>query len=195
MVQYFVDEYGRTLYIFINDNYNQNNYTASDFNNNGVWPIYEEELLSVASTLDKSLFGSIDVFGRSQLTYKGWPIYYFREESLRGDATGVSVPSPGVWPVAVMGLEAPLVSSVDHFTKSAALELYPNPVINELTLVSELVIESVSIISMGGAKIYTLTGIQAREHKITLEGINSGVYLIELRTEDNQLHYSRFVKK
>jgi predicted lipoprotein with Yx(FWY)xxD motif len=195
MVQYFVDEYGRTLYIFINDNYNQNNFTASDFSNNGVWPIYDEELQSVASILDKSLFESIDVYGRSQLAYNGWPLYYFREESLRGDATGVSVPSPGVWPVAVMGLEAPIVNSVDRVTKSAALELYPNPAINELTLVSEVVIESVSIISVAGARIYTLTGIQAREHKITLEGITSGVYMIELRTEDNQLHYGRFVKE
>lgn len=195
MVQYFVDEYGRTLYIFINDNYDQNNYTKSDFSNNGVWPIYEEELQSVASTLDRSLFGSIDVFGRSQLTYKGWPLYYFREESMRGDATGVSVPSPGVWPVAVEGLEAPVISSVESFRSAVSLELYPNPAADELTLVSEDMIETVTLLNFAGVRIATLTNIQAKEHRVILKGINPGIYLIEVRTESNQLHYSRFVKK
>ncbi len=195
IVQYFVDEYGRTIYIFINDTYNQNNFTASDFSNNGVWPIYEVELQSVASTLDRSLFGSIDVFGRSQLTYKGWPLYYFREESMRGDATGVSVPSPGVWPVAVEGLEAPVISSVESFSSTVSLELYPNPASDELTLVSEEIIETVSLLNFAGVRIATSTNIQAKEHRISLEEITPGIYLIEVRTEDNQLQYSRFVKK
>ena len=195
MVQYFVDEYGRTLYIFINDNYDQNNYTKSDFSNNAVWPIYEVELQSVASTLDRSLFGSIDVFGRSQLTYKGWPLYYFREASVRGDATGVSVPRPGVWPVAVQGLEAPVVSSVENFNAAVSLVLYPNPAADELTLVSEDMIETVSLLNFAGVRIATLTNIQAKEHRLNLEGINPGIYLVEVRTENNQLKYSRFVKQ
>ncbi len=195
IVQYFVDEYGRTIYIFINDTYEQNNFTKSDFSNNSVWPIYEEELKGVASTLDKSMFGTIDVFGRSQLTYNGWPLYYFGEESLRGDATGVSVPSPGVWPVAVQGLEAPLVSVVENFTESTGFELYPNPALNKLTIRSDDVIESVSLINIMGARINTSTGIQARTYEMTLKGINPGVYLIEVRTIDREVHFSRFVKR
>ena len=195
MVQYFVDEYGRTIYIFINDTYEQNNFTKSDFSNNSVWPIYEEELKGVASTLDKSMFGTIDVFGRSQLTYNGWPLYYFGEESLRGDATGVSVPSPGVWPVAVQGLEAPLVSVVENFAESTGFELYPNPALNELTIRSDNVIESVSLVNIMGARINTSTGIQARTYEMTLEGINPGVYLIEVRTIDREVHFSRLVKR
>ena len=195
IVQYFVDENGRTLYIFINDTYNQNNFTAADFSNNGVWPIFEEDLQSVASTLDKSMFGSIDVFGRVQLTYNGWPLYYFREEALRGDATGVSVPSPGVWPVAVKGLDAPVVSSVNDFAESAALEIYPNPAINELTLVSADDIESVSIVNISGSLVHSTTGVNSREIKITLDGINPGVYIIEVRTVDHESHFDRFVKR
>ncbi len=138
VVQYFVDEYGRTLYIFVNDTYDKNNFTKEDFSNNGVWPVYEEDLQSVASTLDKSMFASIDVFGRQQLTYKGWPLYYFGEDAQRGQTSGVSVPSPGIWPVAVQGLEdAPVVSSVDAFGSGSGLRLYPNPAIDLLHVTSD----------------------------------------------------------
>ncbi|MCH5686796.1 hypothetical protein LWM68_22570 [Niabella sp. W65] len=59
----------------------------------------------VPSVLDKSLFSVIDVFGKKQLTYKGWPLYYFGEDGMvMGASKGVSVPAPGIWPVATRGL-------------------------------------------------------------------------------------------
>lgn len=96
---FFVDGQGRTLYAFKNDKNNKNNFTKSDFSNNAVWPVYESTLSEIPSTLDKSLFGSITVAGHSQLTYKGWPLYYFGQDTKRGDTKGVSFPSPGVWPI------------------------------------------------------------------------------------------------
>jgi predicted lipoprotein with Yx(FWY)xxD motif len=97
---YFVDALGHTLYGFKNDSFNINKYTKADFSNNATWPLYEEDKIVVPSNLDKTLFGSIQLFGRKQLTYKGWPLYYFGADSLiRGRNKGVSVPTPGVWPV------------------------------------------------------------------------------------------------
>jgi predicted lipoprotein with Yx(FWY)xxD motif len=99
---YFTDAKGLTLYTFKNDRLNDNNFTAADFSNNGVWPIYETDKIVVPSVLDKTLFGSITVYGRKQLTYKGWPLYYFGQDAMvMGSNKGVSFPSPGVWPVAV----------------------------------------------------------------------------------------------
>ena len=49
--------------------------------------------------MNKDDFGMINVHGQDQLTYKGWPLYYFGQDSERGDNKGVSVPSPGVWPI------------------------------------------------------------------------------------------------
>lgn len=195
MVQYFVDEFGMTLYIFINDTYNQNNFTNPDFSNDPVWPIYEEELRSVASTLDTSLFATIDVFGRTQLTYNGWPLYYFGGDSLRGQNTGVSVPSPGVWPVAVQGLDAPATTSISDFESDEGLQLYPNPAINELNILSDEIIESVSIINVTGARVRTITEVQAREWTISLEGITAGVYFVEVKTVDRAIRVSRLVKR
>jgi predicted lipoprotein with Yx(FWY)xxD motif len=97
---YFVDSKGVTLYAFKPDKFNTNTYTKSDFSNNATWPLFEESLKEVPSVLNKADFGSITVFGRNQLTYKGWPLYYFGpDNNQRGNNKGVSVPQPGVWPI------------------------------------------------------------------------------------------------
>jgi len=97
---YFTDSLGRTLYAYKIDKANKNNFTRQDFSNNSVWPIYETDKAVVPSALDKTLFGSIDVFGKKQLTYKGWPLYYFGQDgTTRGANKGISFPTPGIWPV------------------------------------------------------------------------------------------------
>jgi predicted lipoprotein with Yx(FWY)xxD motif len=104
---YFTDGTGRTLYTFARDSANNNNFTKSDFSNNAVWPVYETDKVVVPSTLSKASFGAIDVFGRKQLTFKGWPLYYFGQDgATRGNNKGISFPSPGIWPVAVQSLQA-----------------------------------------------------------------------------------------
>lgn len=99
---YFSDAKGITLYGFVVDSFNVNKFTKPDFSNNAVWPIYETDKVVVPSILDKALFTSIDVFGKKQLTYNGWPLYYFGADNMqRGLNKGVSVPKPGIWPVMV----------------------------------------------------------------------------------------------
>ncbi|RCS27596.1 hypothetical protein DUT90_05650 [Polaribacter sp. WD7] len=106
ITNYFVSIAGRTMYTFTRDSRNTNTFTRSDFSNNAVWPIVEITLDQIPSTLERSDFGTIDVFGRTQLTYKGWPLYYFGQDTERGDNKGVSVPNPGVWPVVNRGITA-----------------------------------------------------------------------------------------
>jgi predicted lipoprotein with Yx(FWY)xxD motif len=101
--QFFVDVNGRTLYTFSKDYKNTNKFTAADLSNNTVWPMYNATIQSLPSTLKASDFGSITVHGRTQTTYKGNPLYYFGEDTKHGDTKGVSVPTPGIWPVATPG--------------------------------------------------------------------------------------------
>jgi predicted lipoprotein with Yx(FWY)xxD motif len=110
---YFTDGRGRTLYTFSKDSAGQNTFTKSDFSNNSIWSIYEndDQLFQVPSTLDRSLFLTISVFGRTQLTYKGWPLYYYGLDNSRGNTKGVSFQSPGIWPVAVKDLPDPPVQA------------------------------------------------------------------------------------
>jgi predicted lipoprotein with Yx(FWY)xxD motif len=109
---YFTDLMGRTLYEFAHDSLNINKYTKADFSNNATWPIYETDKIVVPSILDKTLFSSITVFGKKQLTYKGWPMYYFGPDvdattgKYRGKNMGISVPVPGVWPAFLKDIPA-----------------------------------------------------------------------------------------
>lgn len=99
---YIVDSMGRTIYAFSPDKFNKNNYTKSDFSNDAIWPIFQvSSVQSLPSILSKADFGSIDVFGKKQLTFKGWPLYYFGPDGAnsRGINTGISVPTPGFWPI------------------------------------------------------------------------------------------------
>ena len=108
---YMTDDHGVTLYSFSIDKSGKNNYTLSDFSNDAVWPIVQMSTIqSVPSSLDKSAFSSITVFTKPQLTYKGWPVYKFGADvNTRGNTKGVSVTTPGPWPV------------MDQSTKSAPL--------------------------------------------------------------------------
>jgi len=102
---YFTDLAGRTLYSFYKDSANINKFTKADFSNNPVWPIYETDKIVVPSILDKTLFGSITVFGKKQLTYKKWPMYYYGSDvdatsgKFRGFNKGVYGPLPVKWPI------------------------------------------------------------------------------------------------
>ncbi len=95
---YIVDDRGNTLYSFANVTKGKNNFTAADFSNNSVWPIFNVDVENIPSTLTIADFGSIDVFGQSQITYKGWPLYRFGQDENRGDNYGVGFPAAGVWP-------------------------------------------------------------------------------------------------
>lgn len=103
---YLTDAKGRALYTFIKDKANKNNFTKEGVESK-AWPIVEADMIVIPSKLDKSLFGTIDVFGKKQLTYNGWPLYYFGDdEGTAGSNKGVSVPKPGVWPIAAKDIAA-----------------------------------------------------------------------------------------
>lgn len=98
---YFTNPNGVTLYNFSPDSALTNKFTLADLSNNNLWPIYETSSIVVPSVLDKTLFSTTVVFGHQQLTYNGWPLYmYGGDGGVMGSNKGVSVVSPGYWPVA-----------------------------------------------------------------------------------------------
>ena len=109
LTTYFTDLAGRTLYIHAKDSANINKFTKTDFSNNASWPIYVTTKLDFPSAIDKSLFDSITVSGHKQLTYKGWPMFYYGGDvdgtgKFRGYAKGVSVPTPNTWKAFIIGV-------------------------------------------------------------------------------------------
>jgi predicted lipoprotein with Yx(FWY)xxD motif len=100
VTKYFTDAMGRTLYIFKNDTKDTNNFTNGDATHDAIWPIFYVELEDLPSAMDIDDFGEITVLGQQQLTYKGWPLYYFGQDAQRGENKGISFPAPAVWPIA-----------------------------------------------------------------------------------------------
>jgi predicted lipoprotein with Yx(FWY)xxD motif len=104
---YFTDAWGLTLYTFFKDSAGINKFTKSGFTNNAIFPIYDTTSIVVPSTLTKSLFGTTTVFGKNQMTYNGWPLYYYgADSSKRGNNKAVSLGQPNfvAWPVAVQNI-------------------------------------------------------------------------------------------
>ena len=98
---YFVDAKGNTLYTFARDSA-----FINKSNGNVNFPIYETDNITVPSTLDRSLFVVITINGKKQLTYKGWPLYYYAPDNfVRGSNKGFKFPATqpagAIWPVAV----------------------------------------------------------------------------------------------
>ncbi len=89
-----VDAEGRTLYLFTNDS------DATSVCYDGCeqnWPVfYQEDLGTPGAGVDQALLGTTDrTDGTVQVTYNGWPLYYFAGDGAAGDTNGQDV--GGVW--------------------------------------------------------------------------------------------------
>lgn len=93
---YLVDSEGRTLYFFAKD-YNGSSSCYGTCAEH--WPIFYVENPKIAPGLSPDDFGVVvRKDGSKQLTYKGWPLYYFAGDMKPGDINGDGI--KGVWFVA-----------------------------------------------------------------------------------------------
>jgi len=58
---YFVDGFGRTLYMFGNDTKDNNNFTAADLSNNSIWPVYDATIADFPTGVNSADFGEITI--------------------------------------------------------------------------------------------------------------------------------------
>jgi predicted lipoprotein with Yx(FWY)xxD motif len=89
-----VDGNGRTLYLFTSDTQNGD---ASSCTGDCLtkWPPLLSQGAPVAGTgVDATLLGTITRDdGTTQVTYNGWPLYYYAQDMAAGDANGQGVGS------------------------------------------------------------------------------------------------------
>jgi len=91
---FLVDDNGMTLYLFTKDSPN----TTVCYDNCAIaWPPLLTTGDPVAGEgVDASLFGTTTrTDGTVQVTYNGWPLYYYEKDKAAGDVTGQDV--GGVW--------------------------------------------------------------------------------------------------
>lgn len=88
-----------TLYIFLNDEPNSGESACYDQCEEN-WPVFSaEEPLTLPEGIPGEL-GTIErTDGTMQVTYNGWPLYYWVNDAAPGDVTGQNVGD--VWFVAV----------------------------------------------------------------------------------------------
>ncbi len=90
---FLVDQKGMTLYYNNTDSIGQSHQSGSIIS---IWPIFNADSFIVPSTLQQSDFGTITRSdGQKQATYKGFPVYYYANDKVSGDATGNGLNS--VW--------------------------------------------------------------------------------------------------
>lgn len=91
-----VDGEGMSLYLFTNDT--QNSGASTCYDDCAVeWPpLTTDGDPTAGEGADASLLGTITRDdGTMQVTYNGWPLYYFHEDAAAGDTNGQDV--GGVW--------------------------------------------------------------------------------------------------
>ena len=86
---YLVDGNGNALYYFAKDSVGQSACSGDCIKN---WPAFAPSGLVVPSALNTTDFATITrQDGAKQLTYKGYPLYYFAKDMKRGDLGGQAV--------------------------------------------------------------------------------------------------------
>jgi predicted lipoprotein with Yx(FWY)xxD motif len=86
---FLVDGDGKTLYYFTKDSVGRSACEGNCIHN---WPAFAPESIIVPSVLNSADFSMITrADGTKQLTFKGYPLYYFVKDKVRGDVTGQGV--------------------------------------------------------------------------------------------------------
>ncbi len=94
--QYLTDEEGRALYMFTGDNRSYS--SACYVSCSEIWPplLTTGDPVAAASAVKAELLGTIKRRdGSLQVTYNGWPLYYYEEDKGLGFAQGQDVNSFG----------------------------------------------------------------------------------------------------
>jgi predicted lipoprotein with Yx(FWY)xxD motif len=83
---YLTDTKGMTLYYFKKDTVGT---SACEDKCLVIWPLYFVETVAAKDGLDAYNFGTVTrADGKRQTTYKGMPLYYFRDDKAPGDTNG-----------------------------------------------------------------------------------------------------------
>lgn len=93
VAEHITDAEGRSVYLFTNDTSKMSNCTDQCAT---TWPPVMASsataMPKVGTGLESSMLGTIErADGTYQLTYNGWPLYYYSRDTKAGDTTGQGV--------------------------------------------------------------------------------------------------------
>ena len=74
-----------------------------------------------------------------------------------------------------------------------SISIYPNPVSNQLSIVSDMKIESVEVLDLMGRTV--LSSSQKVAPMVNVSSLQSGVYMIKLSNKQGESQTKKFIKK
>jgi plastocyanin len=86
-------------------------------------------------------------------------------------------------------------TSLRNIEYGLGISLYPNPAREYVYVETEVEIASINLYDARGVIVRSLDGLQSSLVNLSLEGIRSGVYFIEVRSSDQQFKISRLMKQ
>jgi predicted lipoprotein with Yx(FWY)xxD motif len=87
-----VDQNDMTLYYFATDIPGSGNSTCNSAGCVAIWPVFKAGTIRVSAPLSPSDFSTITrVDGKQQTTYKGYPLYYYQNDTKPGDTNGEGI--------------------------------------------------------------------------------------------------------
>jgi predicted lipoprotein with Yx(FWY)xxD motif len=90
--RFLTDARGRTVYLFLADEHNGQRSACFDECATAWPPVLTEGRPVAGSGVDEHLLGTLDRGdGTTQVSYRGWPLYYFAKDQAPGDTTGEGV--------------------------------------------------------------------------------------------------------
>lgn len=82
-------------------------------------------------------------------------------------------------------------SEINAITKSDKILIYPNPAYNEINLDIKFKIKKINIVDSAGRMIFNY---RIDSNKIIIKDLKSGLYFINVFSEDNKIYTSKFLK-
>jgi len=95
--------------------------------------------------------------------------------------------------------DAVIINVTDHTgiedLRSSGIRVYPNPAHGEVFINNSMLkMKQISLTDISGKVIYTSQGFETKNIMINLSGIRSGLYLLNIETEDKIVHEKLIIK-
>ncbi len=87
------------------------------------------------------------------------------------------------------------ITGTDRNVQKNGFTLYPVPATDFLTVDPDGVVKSFSVCTIDGSQILDSEVRMDTEFQLSLEGINPGIYILKVESENNVIHTGLFIKK
>jgi hypothetical protein len=94
------------------------------------------------------------------------------------------------------GIDIKIPDAIDEVdAKTSSVNIYPNPATYQLTIETGAEISSVNIYGLDGRVIRSVRNVNSNIHTLSLDEFNSGLYIIQIVTDNNSVISKTFIKK